>query len=87
LPVLSADHLNEVQHLQPIFTLWAASEPELSPALLAISAALEKVGSAEQNLVKGFSQHVNQVNINKQMLEFTKRFRRFLRQILRRVFD
>ncbi|KAF4518509.1 hypothetical protein B566_EDAN009709 [Ephemera danica] len=54
------EHLSEVQHLQPIFTLWAASEPELSPALLAISSALEKVGAAEQTLVKGFPQHVNQ---------------------------
>ena len=46
-----SDYLIELHQLHPIFTLWAASEPELAPILLAMAKAIEKNASAHQKLL------------------------------------
>ncbi|XP_012288699.1 sorting nexin-30-like [Orussus abietinus] len=45
------DYLCVLHQLHPIFTLWATSEPELSPVLLAIARAIEANATANQKLL------------------------------------
>lgn len=45
------DYLIESHQLHPIFTLWAASEPELAKALQGIAGAIESSTNAHQNLL------------------------------------
>lgn len=47
----SLDYLVELHQLHPIFTLWAASEPELAKALQAIASAIESNAAAHQKLL------------------------------------
>lgn len=42
----------ELHQLHPIFTLWATSEPELAPILLAIAKAVEANAMAHQKLLE-----------------------------------
>jgi len=42
----------ELHQLHPIFTLWATSEPELAPVLLAIAKAVEANAMAHQKLLE-----------------------------------
>ena len=42
----------ELHQLHPIFTLWATSEPELTPILLAIAKAVEANAMAHQKLLE-----------------------------------
>ncbi|XP_029052316.1 sorting nexin-30-like isoform X3 [Osmia bicornis bicornis] len=46
------DYLLELHQLHPIFTLWATSEPELAPILLAIAKAIECNAVAHQKLLE-----------------------------------
>ncbi|XP_017893092.1 sorting nexin-30-like isoform X2 [Ceratina calcarata] len=46
------DYLLELHQLHPIFTLWATSEPELAPFLLAIAKAIECNAMAHQKLLE-----------------------------------
>ncbi|XP_071874279.1 sorting nexin-30 isoform X2 [Bombus fervidus] len=46
------DYLLELHQLHPIFTLWATSEPELAPFLLAIAKAIECNAVAHQKLLE-----------------------------------
>ncbi|XP_003701174.1 sorting nexin-30 [Megachile rotundata] len=46
------DYLVELHQLHPIFTLWATSEPELAPILLAIAKAIECNAVAHQKLLE-----------------------------------
>ncbi|TGZ55378.1 Sorting nexin-30 [Temnothorax longispinosus] len=46
------DYLLELHQLHPIFTLWATSEPELAPILLAIAKAVETNAMAHQKLLE-----------------------------------
>lgn len=46
------DYLLELHQLHPIFTLWATSEPELAPVLLAIAKAIESNAMAHQKLLE-----------------------------------
>lgn len=46
------DYLLELHQLHPIFTLWATSEPELAPILLAIAKAVEANAMAHQKLLE-----------------------------------
>ncbi|XP_066583969.1 sorting nexin-7-like [Prorops nasuta] len=46
------DYLLELHQMHPIFTLWATSEPELAPILLAIAKAIEANASSHQKLVE-----------------------------------
>ncbi|CAD1477482.1 unnamed protein product, partial [Heterotrigona itama] len=46
------DYLLELHQLHPIFTLWATSEPELTPFLLAIAKAIECNTVAHQKLLE-----------------------------------
>ncbi|XP_076235675.1 sorting nexin-30 isoform X2 [Calliopsis andreniformis] len=46
------DYLLELHQLHPIFTLWATSEPELAPILLAIAKAIECNTMAQQKLLE-----------------------------------
>ncbi|KZC11407.1 PREDICTED: sorting nexin-30-like [Dufourea novaeangliae] len=46
------DYLLELHLLHPIFTLWATSEPELAPILLAIAKAIEFNAVAHQKLLE-----------------------------------
>ncbi|KAF7387299.1 hypothetical protein HZH68_012976 [Vespula germanica] len=46
------DYLLEMRQLHPIFTLWATSEPELAPILLAIAKAIECIAMAQRKLVE-----------------------------------
>ncbi|XP_060830574.1 sorting nexin-30-like [Bombus pascuorum] len=46
------DYLLELHQLHPIFTLWATSEPELAPFLLAIAKAIEYNAVAHQKLLE-----------------------------------
>lgn len=49
------DYLYELNQLHPIFTLWSASEPELSPVLLAMAAAIEHNTQAQQHVLVTFT--------------------------------
>lgn len=42
----------ELHQLHPIFTLWATSEPELAPFLMAIAKAIECNAMAHQTLLE-----------------------------------
>lgn len=46
------DYLFELHQLHPIFTLWATSEPELAPILLAIAKAIETNAVSHQILLE-----------------------------------
>ncbi|XP_078043759.1 sorting nexin-7 [Augochlora pura] len=46
------DYLLELHQLHPIFTLWATSEPELAPILLAIAKGIECNEEAHQKLLE-----------------------------------
>ncbi|XP_033337448.2 sorting nexin-7 [Megalopta genalis] len=46
------DYLLELHQLHPIFTLWATSEPELAPILLAIAKGIECNAEAHQKLLE-----------------------------------
>lgn len=56
------DYLNELHQMHPIFTLWSASEPELSPVLLAMAAAIEHNAQAQQNVLVTYTPDIAQVN-------------------------
>ncbi|XP_033223633.1 sorting nexin-30-like [Belonocnema kinseyi] len=45
------DYLMELHQLHPIFTLWATTEPELAPILLAMAKAIETNAHAHQKLL------------------------------------
>lgn len=49
--------------MHPIFTLWSASEPELSPVLLAMAAAIEHNTQAQQHVLVTFTPNIVQVNM------------------------
>jgi hypothetical protein len=49
--------------MHPIFTLWSASEPELSPVLLSIAAAIEHNTQAQQRVFVTYIPNVAQVNM------------------------
>jgi hypothetical protein len=49
--------------MHPIFTLWSASEPELSPVLLAVAAAIEHNAQAQQDVLVTYTPNIAQVNI------------------------
>ncbi|XP_063229993.1 sorting nexin-7-like [Bacillus rossius redtenbacheri] len=54
------DHLLELHQLHPIFTLWSASEPELSPAMLAMAGAVERNAQAQQHLLVTYAPNIAQ---------------------------
>lgn len=58
-----SDYLCELNHMHPIFTLWSASEPELSPVLLAMAAAIEHNTQAQQHVLVTFTPNIVQVNM------------------------
>lgn len=45
------EYLVELHQLHPIFTLWATSEPELNPILIAIAKAIESNAAAHQTVL------------------------------------
>jgi sorting nexin-7/30 len=49
------DYLYELHQMHPIFTLWSTSEPELSPILLSIAAAIEQSTQAQQRVLVTFT--------------------------------
>jgi hypothetical protein len=60
---LSSDYLYELQQMHPIFTLWSTSEPELSPILLSIAAAIEQTTQAQQHVLVMFTPNMAQVSM------------------------
>ncbi|PNF32709.1 hypothetical protein B7P43_G11595 [Cryptotermes secundus] len=54
------DYLSELNQMHPIFTLWSASEPELSPVLLAMAAAIEHNTQAQQHVLVTFTPNIVQ---------------------------
>ncbi|XP_021925634.1 sorting nexin-7-like [Zootermopsis nevadensis] len=54
------DYLHELHQMHPIFTLWSASEPELSPVLLAMAAAIEHNAQAQQNVLVTYTPDIAQ---------------------------
>lgn len=54
------DYLYELHQMHPIFTLWSASEPELSPVLLSIAAAVEQNTQAQQHVLVTFTPNIAQ---------------------------
>jgi hypothetical protein len=63
LSFLSSDYLYELHQMHPIFTLWSASEPELSPVLLSIAAAVEQNTQAQQHVLVTFTPNIAQVSM------------------------
>ena len=49
--------------MHPIFTLWSTSEPELSPILLSIAAAIEQSTQAQQRVLVTFTPSMAQVSM------------------------
>lgn len=49
--------------MHPIFTLWSTSEPELSPILLSIAAAIEQTTQAQQHVLVTFTPNMAQVSM------------------------
>lgn len=45
------DYMVELHQLHPVFTQWAASEPELAKSLQAIASAIESSANAHQKLL------------------------------------
>jgi hypothetical protein len=58
--IFFADHLTELQQLQPVFNLWASSEPEIGHLLSSIGLALDQIATEEQTLVNEFPHIVSQ---------------------------
>lgn len=54
------EYLYELHQMHPIFTLWSASEPELSPVLLAMAAAIEHNAQAQQHVLVTFTPNIAQ---------------------------
>jgi len=63
LSYLSSDYLYELHQMHPIFTLWSTSEPELSPILLSIAAAIEQTTQAQQRVLVTFTPNMAQVSM------------------------
>jgi hypothetical protein len=49
--------------MHPIFTLWSTSEPELSPVLLEMAAAVERNTQAQQHVLVTFTPNIVQVSM------------------------
>jgi sorting nexin-7/30 len=60
LNLLNPEHLTELQQLQPVFNLWASSEPEIGHLLSSIGLALDQIATEEQTLVSEFPHIVSQ---------------------------
>ncbi|GLG98168.1 Sorting nexin-30 [Gryllus bimaculatus] len=54
------DYLYELHQMHPIYTLWSASEPELSPALLAMASAVERNAQSQQHVLVTFTTTIAQ---------------------------
>ncbi|XP_066992719.1 sorting nexin-7 [Anabrus simplex] len=54
------EYLYELHQMHPIFTLWSASEPELSPVLLAMASAVERNAQAQQHVLVTFTPNIAQ---------------------------
>ncbi|XP_012251856.2 sorting nexin-30-like isoform X2 [Athalia rosae] len=54
------EYLMELHQLHPIFTLWASSEPELNPILIAIAKAVENNAVAHQNVLDSFPDEIRE---------------------------
>ncbi|KAJ9593180.1 hypothetical protein L9F63_015277, partial [Diploptera punctata] len=54
------EYLYELHQMHPIFTLWSASEPELSPVLLAMATAVEHNAQAQQHVLVTFTPNIAQ---------------------------
>lgn len=52
--------MTELQQLQPVFNLWASSEPEIGNLLSSIGLALDQIATEEQTLVNEFPHIVSQ---------------------------
>lgn len=62
-PLLLTDYLCELKQMHPIFTLWSTSEPELSPVLLSMAAAIERNTQAQQHVLVTFTPTIVQVSM------------------------